>query len=48
MRWGELTELRVRDFDFGAHLVTVSRAVVELNPKYHPVIFVSLCWVMIS
>lgn len=36
MRWGELTELRVKDFDFSAHLVTVSRAVVEVNPKYHP------------
>jgi integrase len=36
MRWGELTELRVKDFDFGAHLVTVSRAVVQINPKYHP------------
>lgn len=36
MRWGELAELRVKDFDFAAHLVTVSRAVVEINPKHHP------------
>jgi integrase len=36
MRWGELTELRVKDVDFAAGLVTVSRAVVELNPKTHP------------
>jgi integrase len=36
LRWGELTELRVNDFDFTTNLVTVSRAVVELNPRYHP------------
>jgi integrase len=36
MRWGELTELRVKDVDFAAGLVTVCRAVVELNPKTHP------------
>ena len=36
MRWGELTELRVKDFDFSNHVVTVSRAVVEVNPKFHP------------
>jgi integrase len=36
MRWGELTELRVKDFDFSNHLVTVSRAVVEVNAKFHP------------
>jgi integrase len=35
LRWGELTELRVRDLD-PARLLTVSRAVVEINPKYHP------------
>jgi integrase len=36
MRWGELTELRVKDFDFSNHLVTISRAVVEVNAKFHP------------
>jgi integrase len=36
MRWGELTELRVKDFDFAAHLVTVSRAVVQINMRFHP------------
>jgi integrase len=35
LRWGELTELRVRDLDPTWQL-TVSRAVVEVNPKYHP------------
>jgi integrase len=35
LRWGELTELRVGDLDCG-RVLTVSRAVVELNPKYHP------------
>ncbi len=36
LRWGELTELRVRDIDFGTGMLTVSRAVVKLNPKFHP------------
>lgn len=36
LRWGELTELRVFDLDPRTHLVTVSRAVVELSPKHHP------------
>jgi integrase len=36
MRWGELTELRPRDIDFANRIVTVSRTVVEVNPKYHP------------
>ena len=35
LRWGELTELRVKDLD-PARLLTVSRAVVEVNSKYHP------------
>jgi integrase len=35
LRWGELTELRPRDLD-RTRLLTVSRAVVEINPKYHP------------
>jgi integrase len=36
LRWGELTELRVRDFDFRTRMLTVSRAVVEVNAKLHP------------
>jgi len=35
LRWGELTELRVNDLD-RTRVLTVSRAVVEVNPKYHP------------
>lgn len=36
MRWGELTELRVRDLDIANAIVTVSRAVVQVTPKHHP------------
>ena len=36
LRWGELTELRPRDFNFSAHLVTVSRVAVELVAKRNP------------
>jgi integrase len=36
LRWGELTELRVKDLDFQTHILTVSRAVIEVNPKFHP------------
>jgi integrase len=36
LRWGELTELRVSDLDFRARILTVSRAVVEVNPRFHP------------
>ena len=36
LRWGELTGLRVRDLDFATRLLTVTRAVVEVNPKFHP------------
>ncbi len=36
LRWGELTELRVKDLDFQTHILTVSRAVVHVNPKFHP------------
>ena len=36
LRWGELTELRVRDLNFGTGMLTVSRAVVKLNPNFHP------------
>jgi len=35
LRWGELSDLRVKDLDRW-RMLTVSRAVVELNPKYHP------------
>lgn len=36
LRWGELTELRVKDIDYKTCILTVSRAVVQLNPKFHP------------
>ncbi len=36
LRWGELSELRVRDLNFHSQVLTVSRAVVEVNPKFHP------------
>jgi integrase len=36
LRWGELTELRVRDLDPATRMLTVSRAVVQVNPKFHP------------
>ncbi|MEV3921673.1 tyrosine-type recombinase/integrase [Actinomadura coerulea] len=36
LRWGELTELRVKDLDFATGILTVSRSVVELVPKFHP------------
>lgn len=36
LRWGELTELRGRDLKARSRLLTVSRVVVELNPKFHP------------
>jgi integrase len=36
LRWGELSELRVNDLDFGTRILTVSRAVIEVNPKFHP------------
>jgi integrase len=36
LRWGELTELRVKDLNFRSCLLTVSRAVVKLSPKFHP------------
>ena len=31
LRWGELTELRVRDFNSATRMLTVARAVVEIN-----------------
>jgi site-specific recombinase XerD len=36
LRWGELTELRPKDIDFSTRILTVSRVVVELVPKFHP------------
>jgi integrase len=36
LRWGELTELRVRDLDPGTRILTVSRAVVEIPRDEHP------------
>jgi integrase len=35
LRWGELIELRATDLD-RTRVLTVSRTVVEVNPKYHP------------
>jgi hypothetical protein len=31
-----LTELRIRDVDFPTRMLTVSRAVVEMNARFHP------------
>src|SRR5215470_5738886 len=36
LRWGELTELRVGDLDSSSRMLTVSRAVVQLHPQFHP------------
>jgi len=36
LRWGELAELRVEDLDSRTRILTVSRAVVEVNPRFHP------------
>jgi integrase len=36
LRWGELTELRAGDLDPVTRILTVSRAVVMLNPAFHP------------
>jgi integrase len=36
LRWGELTELRPKDFAFEIRRVTVSRAVVEVPTRFHP------------
>jgi len=36
LRWGELTELRVKDLDVATGIVTVSRAVVHLKSKDRP------------
>ncbi|WP_327586797.1 site-specific integrase [Nonomuraea sp. NBC_00507] len=36
LRWGELTELRVKDLNRDSRILTISRAVVELTPEHHP------------
>lgn len=36
LRWGELTELRVKDLDGPTRTLTISRAVVQVDPKFHP------------
>ena len=36
LRWGELTELRPKDIDLGARVLTVSRVVIEVSSKFHP------------
>lgn len=36
MRWGELIELRKKDFDATTNVFTVARAVVMRNRKFHP------------
>jgi integrase len=36
LRWGELTELRPRDLNLESGILTVSRAISEVDPKFHP------------
>ena len=36
LRWGELTEFRVKDLDPATRILTVSRTVVQVDPKFHP------------
>jgi integrase len=36
LRWGELAELRPKDFCFQTRRITVTRVIVELTPKFHP------------
>jgi len=36
LRWGELTELRPKDFNMSTRVVTVCRVAVELVRKFHP------------
>lgn len=36
LRWGELTELRPNDIAFGTRVLTVSRKVIEVDPKFGP------------
>lgn len=35
-RWGELTEFRVKDWDAEQRAFTISRAVVQVRPEFHP------------
>jgi site-specific recombinase XerD len=35
-RWGELTEFRVKDWDSSKRTFTISRAVVQVRPEFHP------------
>ena len=37
LRWGELTELRVRDFNSASRMLAVARAVVEINARFREV-----------
>ncbi|MBB5136215.1 integrase [Thermocatellispora tengchongensis] len=36
LRWGELTELRVKDLNRTTRILSVRRAVVQVDPKFHP------------
>ncbi len=36
MRWGELTEIRPKDLNTTTRILTISRAVVQVDPKFHP------------
>jgi len=36
LRWGELPELRVSDMDLITRVLTISRTVVQVDPKFHP------------
>jgi len=36
LRWGELTEFRVKDLDPATRILTVGRTVVQVDPKFHP------------
>jgi integrase len=36
LRWGEITELRVRDINFATGILTVSRTVIVLTRRNHP------------
>lgn len=36
LRWGELTELRVKDLGLGTRMLAVSRKVIEVNPRFEP------------
>jgi integrase len=36
LRWGELAEFRVKDLDPVTRIMTASRTVVQVDPKFHP------------